>query len=72
MTINEISFVKEDSKKQIIINAYERNPVDKRDCIKYHKYINNGKLKYEICEFDFSSKYGIQFADKIVIIKKKL
>lgn len=65
LTINEISTVKEGAKKQVVVNAYERNPVAKRDCIKYYKYMNNGKLKCEICGFDFSNKYGIQFVDKI-------
>ncbi len=65
LTLNEILTVKEGAKKQIVVNAYERNPVAKSDCIKYYKYINKGKLKCEICGFDFSSKYGIQFEDKI-------
>ena len=33
--------------------------------LRYYKYLNNGILKCVICGFNFSSKYGVQFADKI-------
>ena len=42
----------EGSKKQIIVNSYERNPKARQECIKYY-----GK-KCFVCGFDFEEKYG--------------
>lgn len=65
ITISEVANVKEGAKKQIIVNAYERNPVAKRECLKYYKIKNDGVLKCEICGFSFAQKYGMQFKEKI-------
>lgn len=66
--INEDDFcIKEGAKKQIIVNAYERNPKARDACIKYYKKKNGGKLVCEICGFDFGTMYGAMFADKIHI-----
>lgn len=59
--------LKEGAKKQITVNAYERNNVARNRCINHYKKINNGVLKCEICGFDFASVYGEEFADKIHI-----
>lgn len=61
------SSITEGAKKQIVVNAYERNPKAKRKCIDYYKQKNYGKLKYEIFGFDFSKKYGKQFENQIHI-----
>lgn len=57
----------EGAKKQININAYERNKEAREECIEHYKRINNGKIKCEICEFEFSDAYGEKFKNKIHI-----
>jgi len=42
----------EGAKKQVIVNAYERNPKARQECIKYYG------AKCFICGFDFEKKYG--------------
>ncbi len=42
----------EGAKKQVIVNAYERNQKARRECIKYYG------TKCFICGFDFEEKYG--------------
>jgi len=42
----------EGTKKQITVNAYERNPQARKECIKHYGY------KCQICEFDFEKIYG--------------
>jgi len=49
--IDENNFT-EGSKKQVIVNAYERNPKARQECIKYYG------TKCFICGFDFEKKYG--------------
>ena len=67
LSYDDIGNLKEGSKKQITVNAYERNTVARAACIKYYKAKNAGKLKCEICGFDFGKVYGEKFADKIHI-----
>lgn len=57
----------EGAKKQITVNAYERNPHARMKCINHYRKKNNGKLKCEICGFDFGEMYGERFAEKIHI-----
>lgn len=57
----------EGAKKSITINAYERNPKAKATCISYYKVKNKGRIKCEICGFDFGTVYGDVFSDKIVV-----
>ncbi|EDT75987.1 HNH endonuclease [Clostridium butyricum] len=57
----------EGAKKQIVVNAYERNVKARNECIEYYKKINNGQVKCEICGFNFGDIYGNQFRDKINI-----
>lgn len=57
----------EGAQKQIIVNAYERNPHARIKCINHYRKRNNGRLKCEICGFDFGNVYGDTFADKIHI-----
>ncbi|WP_207648088.1 HNH endonuclease [Clostridium beijerinckii] len=69
-TIEEISNpedIPEGAKKQIVVNAYERNREAREKCIEHYKRINNGKIKCEICEFEFSERYGEKFKEKIHI-----
>ena len=42
----------EGAKKQVIVNAYERNPKARQKCIKYYG------TKCFICSFNFEKKYG--------------
>ncbi|MDF2882893.1 MAG: putative restriction endonuclease [Clostridiaceae bacterium] len=57
----------EGAKKNITVNAYERNKEAREKCIKYYKKINNGIIKCEICGFEFSDVYGEKFKKKIHI-----
>ncbi|MDQ3748775.1 MAG: hypothetical protein M3367_07165 [Acidobacteriota bacterium] len=50
----------EGAKKQIIVNAYERNPKARRICIE--KY----GAKCSICEFDFNKFYGKEIAESYI------
>lgn len=67
LDIEQFQTLTEGAKKKITINSYERNPVAKAKCISYYKSKNNGKVKCEICGFDFGAIYGDEFSDKIVI-----
>lgn len=49
----------EGSKKQIVVNAYERNPKARQACIEIHG------TSCIICGFDFGEVYGEDFAGKI-------
>ncbi|MBQ6944799.1 MAG: HNH endonuclease [Ruminococcus sp.] len=57
----------EGAKKRITINAYERNPKAKAICISHYRVKNKGRIKCEICDFDFGTVYGEAFSDKIVV-----
>ena len=60
ITSNEIAYT-EGAKRQIIVNAYERNPIARNKCILIHG------SKCVICGFDFSNFYGTDFQGKIHI-----
>lgn len=55
----EVEKYTEGSKKQIVVNAYERNPKARQACIEIY-----GTSCY-ICGFDFGEVYGEDFAGKI-------
>jgi len=55
----------EGAKKQITVNAYERNPKARLKCIEYYKKLNNGKAACQICGFDFGMFYGEEVEGKI-------
>nr|WP_207736366.1 HNH endonuclease [Clostridium tyrobutyricum] len=57
--------LKEGAKYRIIINAYERNPKAKKECIEYYKKLNNGRVICQICGFDFESFYGKEVEGRI-------
>lgn len=61
----ELPEITEGAKKQVIVNAYERNAYARNICINHYRKINHGKIKCEICGFDFGETYGEQFANKI-------
>lgn len=48
----ENKVLSEGAKKQVIVNAYERNQKARQECIKYYG------AKCYICNFDFEKKYG--------------
>ena len=48
----ESQTLSEGVKKQVIVNAYERNPKARQECIKHYG------IKCFICGFDFEKKYG--------------
>lgn len=60
----------EGAKKQIIVNAYERDPKAKQICREYYmkKY---GRVTCQICGFDFGKFYGPEYANKIHFHHKK-
>jgi len=49
----DIILLNEGAKKQITVNAYERNPDARKRCVEHYGY------KCTICEFDFAKVYGI-------------
>lgn len=57
----------EGAKKTIVVNAYERNPHARAICISHYRAKNNGRIKCEICDFDFGKIYGEAFSEKIHI-----
>lgn len=61
----EADILVEGAKKQITVNAYERNPYARIECINHYRQKNNGRLKCEICGFDFGEIYGDEFIEKI-------
>lgn len=63
----EVSNLVEGSKKQVTVNAYERNPQARKACINHYRRKYNGRLKCEICGFDFRTVYGDEFKTKIHI-----
>lgn len=63
----ETSTLVEGAKKQVTVNAYERNPYARIACINHYRKKNKGRLKCEICGFDFGKVYGDKFVEKIHI-----
>lgn len=57
--------LKEGAKYKIIVNAYERNPKARNECIQYYKKLNNGKVVCQICGFDFGAFYGDEVKGRI-------
>ena len=51
----------EGAKKQIIVNAYERNSKARKECIDYYG------AKCQICDFDFGKFYGDKFCNVIQV-----
>lgn len=63
----DIGKLKEGAQRQIVVNAYERNPQARKACISHYKKLNNGEVKCEICGFNFGKQYGLEFSGKIHI-----
>lgn len=55
----------EGAKRQITVNAYERNSKARAKCIEYYRKLNNGKTVCQICDFDFGAFYGEEMEGKI-------
>lgn len=56
MNLGELT---EGAKKQIIVNAYERNNTARKICLEYYGY------RCCVCNFDFGHFYGTEFEGKI-------
>ena len=67
IVIEDSKGLTEGAKKTITVNAYERNPEARALCINHYKAQNNGRIKCEICGFDFGKVYGEDFSEKIHI-----
>lgn len=67
IAIGEAIKLIEGAKKQIYVNAYERNSIAREKCIEHYKKQDNGKVKCQICGFCFEDFYGEEFKDKIHI-----
>ena len=50
---NEETKILEGSKKQVLVNVYERDTKARQVCLNKHGYI------CKICNFDFEKKYGL-------------
>ncbi len=61
------AILKEGSKKQVTVNAYERNPHARVACINHYRKKDAGRVKCQICGFDFGKVYGEDFMEKIHI-----
>ena len=59
--------LKEGHKKQIVVNAYERNIEARNRCLAYYRKLNNCRIRCEVCGFDFGKIYGKEFEGKIHI-----
>jgi hypothetical protein len=59
--LNKIDKYPEGSKKQITVNAHERNPQARQKCIDYYG------ASCQVCGFDFGKVYGSEFDGKIHI-----
>ncbi len=63
---SETSHHYEGSTKLIRVNRYERDIRARNKCIEY--YLNkDGRVKCQICGFNFGDKYGVEFNDVIHI-----
>ncbi len=60
----------EGAKKQITVNAYERDPKAVKICKDYYMH-RDGKLVCQICKFDFGAIYGPEYANKVHVHHKK-
>ena len=58
--------LKEGAKKEIVVNAYERDPKAVKCCKDYYMH-RDGKIVCQICRFDFGAFYGVEYANKIHI-----
>jgi predicted HNH restriction endonuclease len=56
--------IPEGAKKSIIVNAYERDPKARKQCIEHFTGVLGG-VKCSICGFDFGQVYGADFEGKI-------
>jgi len=63
--IEQQSTYLEGAKRQIIVNAYERDQLARSECIRIHG------SKCVICNFDFGKVYGSEFDGKIHVHHKK-
>lgn len=62
---SDVGDLKEGHVKQIVVNAYERNPQARRKCIEHYSKLFGGKIKCAICGFSFGDVYGKDFEEKI-------
>lgn len=60
----------EGAKKQIIVNAYERDPKAKKKCKDFYMK-RDGRLTCQVCGFDFGTIYGAEYANMVHIHHKR-
>ncbi len=56
----------EGAKKTIVVNAYERDEIARKECIDFYTDIN-GKISCQICGFNFGDFYGDNYENLIHI-----
>ena len=62
--VEDQEIIYEGAKKQVIVNAYERDPRAKEICRDY--YIRrDGRIRCQICGFDFGEVYGPEYTNMI-------
>lgn len=54
----------EGAKKQVIVNAYERDDKARRKCLQYYLR-RDGRIVCQVCGFDFGKVYGAEYTNKI-------
>lgn len=54
----------EGARKNISVNSYERDPFARKDCINFYAE-KDGKIKCQICGFDFEEFYGEEYRNLI-------
>lgn len=66
----EVKKLFEGATKQIIVNAYERNPEARQICIDYYRQEFDGVIKCWVCGFNFGEFYGELMEGRIHIHHK--
>ncbi len=61
ITPNLATLLSEGAKKEVFVNAYERNPIARRKCIEHYG------ARCQVCGFDFAETYGSAFAGLIEV-----
>ena len=56
----------EGAQKRVEVNAYERDPLARRKCIDYYSH-DSGRIKCQICGFDFGEFYGSEYDNLIQV-----
>ena len=57
----------EGATKHIYVNSYERDRYARNACIEYYSNKDNGRVKCQVCGFDFEEKYGEKYKNIIEV-----